>query len=177
MRTLRRLVRVFASPLLLAGGLVGCAATHDSLSDTDGFMRVFTSASMPATAPALAAEPWAVRFMSVEVNPALFTDGAVMPGDTLVVALFDDEQVQARVTAVDNVLGQSNMRARALAPEAGDVLLTIGRETVVGSIRLAARPHHFYVRHDADLGEHVLIEVDPEKEDILPEAPPEEEPP
>jgi hypothetical protein len=122
-------------------------------------------------------EAWAARAEAVRVNERAFAADAFVPGDTLGFDVFEAGRLRAVVGAVDTIRGHRAVRARLLPPEEGDLLLTLGPERAAGSLHWRNRRATYYLRYDAAHGTHVLTEVDPSQEDVLPGAPPPPTPP
>jgi len=156
------------APLLI----VNCAAPGQAL-DPD---MILSSEAPAGERPSVADEEWVVRHALADVNPQAFAREGVSAGDTLRARLFDDELIQLRLVAMESVADFLNVRLEMISPEAGFVLLSLGDGRVLGTIEWQSRGKKLYVRHDAELNRHVLLEVDPALEGELPGAPPEIQP-
>jgi hypothetical protein len=97
-------------------------------------------------------------------------------GDTIAAPIFNEWTLTAFVERIDVVADHRNIRARLFPPQEGVILLTVGQDRVAGNIRWESAGRFFYLRFAPDIRSHVLVEVDPEKEDVLPGAPPLREP-
>jgi hypothetical protein len=149
----------------------GCAVPPDHVW-SEGDPRVFASVDTPET-PAIAEEEWVVRHEVVTLNDRLFRGDGLQMGDTISVSIFDERSLTGSVDRIETVADHRNVRSRLLPPEQGHIILTVGERRVDGNVLWQSRGRHFYLRFAPDIGEHVFVEVDPDREDILPPSPPE----
>jgi hypothetical protein len=155
---------------MLVGLTGGCAVPPGHVWN-EGDPRVFASVDTPET-PALLAEEWVIRHEVVTLNDRLFREDGLQLGDTISISIFNERSLTGGVDRVETVADHRNVRARLLPPEQGHILLTIGAHRVNGNVQWHTRGRIFYLRFAPDIGAHVFVEVDPEKEDILPPSPP-----
>lgn len=152
-------------PLLMAS----CAAPGRTLAPD----MMMAADEKPADAPAGAEEPWVIRHAFLDLNERAFHADGFAPGDTLRARLFQGEEVALRMVARDSVASRATLRADLLPPEEGVLLLALEPDRAAGTLDWTSRRTTLHVRFDSASGRHVLLEVDPDLENILPGAPPE----
>lgn len=155
---------------LLLGTLAACVGSRPA-SWPHGETVLFRPIEVEGT-PAAAAEPWARRAGAVGLNPRVFGAAPPAPGDTLELDVFGEARLAAQVAAADSVRDLRTLRAHLLPPHAGDLVLTTGSERAVGTLLWTNAGRAFRLLYDQRLRTHVLVEVDPAREDVLPGAPP-----
>jgi hypothetical protein len=157
---------------LSALALTASSCMHSRPDDSTTRTSVFLPEPEADGRPAFASEPAVLRHEFVRVQYRLFSEGQVVAGDTLSVALFDDVRLRAEVGNVGQVGGVRTYRMHLLEPDSGSLLLSMQPDRATGTLDWTSTGRRFHLRYDMDSGHHVILEVDPEKEDTLPGADP-----
>jgi hypothetical protein len=157
--------------LIFAGcdGMTSVGLTPGAALEAD----MILAAEPPSGArPAIADEAWVTRYAPLRMNLLPLEDGGAAAGDTLRARLFDGEVVLLRFVARGPMAGRLNVRADLLPPETGHLLLSLADGAASGALVWGSRGQTLRVHHGADPAGHVLLEVDPDLEDVLPGAMP-----
>ncbi|CAN5854410.1 hypothetical protein BH23ACT11_BH23ACT11_15410 [soil metagenome] len=161
--------------IIFATTFMHCASSREG--GESGSLDVLTARLQVAEPSQFAAEAWVERYEPVIVHSEIIAGDRPSVGDRLSLSIFGEHEVVAIVSAVDNVGSFRNIRAQEADGGQGDILLSVGNGQVAGTIQLYQPAKRFYIRYDESISRHVVMEVNPEEEDVLPGAPPLTAPP
>ncbi len=116
-------------------------------------------------------EEYELRGEAVRINPKLFEPDRLRRGDTLLLNLFEDLELTGEVTRTGEYAGVQTVTGR-FGDQQGDFTFSMEQGRLLGSVRMPPESRYVMIRYWQEEGVHLVIEVDPERLDVLPGAPP-----
>ncbi len=155
-----------AMALALAGAMASCVTTEEIAEQ--GTIPLFTAHTVPTNASHVEAEDAVVGVLGVHIHRSLLEPDEIVVGDQLQIVVMNDREVIATVEAVDVRGEHRSLRGNIDPPGTGHIALTVSGARVWGEIQIHDPVERYYVRFDEVLDRHLLVKVDPDREDILP---------
>lgn len=141
----------------------------ENISGADEAVKLLTDATT-GYLPAVLRN--ASRYCSVEINFRLLTGRAPVPGQYLCIHLFDGEAYRAKVEKVtrdiNNVL---SVAALSQNTARGYLIYSVSDQKMEAAISILDGNKEFRITFVSEANRHFLLEVDPNRKDILPESP------
>ncbi len=113
----------------------------------------------------------AERVGIVKINEAVLSPGGIVPGDTLLVNLFEDLSLKAVVDKVDTVNQVLSTRARIAGTDYGYLLVSAHGGRVLATIELPEMNRQYRIVYDHTVHSYFLYELALDKVDRLESAP------
>ncbi len=113
----------------------------------------------------------AKRYRFVKINPTLFTNNGLSPGDQIFISLFTESGVWFTIEKVNRDINNTLLIRGIIAEKTGGyMILSVYCNMVEGVIHTPENNQEYVVSFIKKVGRHILMEIDPEKKDVLPEG-------
>ena len=113
----------------------------------------------------------AKRYREVDISSALSKDNYVEEGSLLFLPLFHDVKFTVEVDSFTHDKSSLAMRGRLIDSANGFFFLSKRDGKILASIEIPAQKREFSVIYVPALESHIVLEVDIDRKDVLPEGP------